>query len=218
MSNYVLKYRRGEEVKYISHLDFVRFIHRVMRRVNLPMEYSQGFNPHPIMTVAMPLSVGVTSDCEYMKIGIVGDNDEQFIKDTINNGMPPGFEILDVRKDVDKSYDFKKLSRAEYIVDIETNTDISIDEFLKNKTLNVMKKSKSGIKEADIRPHIFSIEKLEFSDGGLKLKMILSAGNEYNLKPDTVIDAMKLYIEGFLPTFYTVHRNRMLTKDNKVLL
>ncbi len=218
MSNYVLKYRRGEEVKYISHLDFVRFIHRVMRRVNLPMEYSQGFNPHPIMTVAMPLSVGVTSDCEYMKIGIAGDNDEKFIKETINNGMPPGFEILDVRKDVDKRYDFKKLSRAEYIVDIETDADISIDEFLKNKTLNVMKKSKSGIKEADIRPHIFSIEKLEFSDGGLKLKMILSAGNEYNLKPDTVIDAMKLYIEGFLPTFYTVHRNRMLTKENKVLL
>ena len=65
MSNYVLKYSRGEEVKYISHLDFVRMFHRAVRRAGLPMSYSHGFNPHPVMTVAMPLSVGVTSDVQY---------------------------------------------------------------------------------------------------------------------------------------------------------
>ena len=67
MSNYVLKYKRDERVKYISHLDFVRLFHRTVRRAGVSFLYSQGFNPHPIMTVAMPLSVGVTSDCEYLK-------------------------------------------------------------------------------------------------------------------------------------------------------
>ena len=76
MSKYVIKYSRGDEVKYISHLDFVRFIHRVIRRANLPMEFSQGFNPHPVMTVAMPLSVGVTASGELMKIGFDGEFSE----------------------------------------------------------------------------------------------------------------------------------------------
>jgi len=116
MSKYILKYSRGEEVKYISHLDFVRFIHRVIRRADLPMEFSQGFNPHPIMTVAMPLSVGVTSDSEYMKIGFSKDFPEEYIKDTLNNNMPNGFKILAVRKDEGKKYDFSKLNTAEYVV------------------------------------------------------------------------------------------------------
>lgn len=204
-------------MKYISHLDFVRFIHRVMRRVDLPMEFSQGFNPHPIMTVAMPLSVGVTSDCEYMKIGISGDYTEDYIKNTVNSGMPKGFEVLEVRKDTDKKYDFKKLERAEYIVNIETDCEFSPEVFLGNKSLNVMKKSKSGIKEADIRPYIYSIEKLSAEKGALALKMCVAAGNEYNLKPDTVIDAMVKYTDGFKAEFYTVHRNRMLKKNNEAL-
>lgn len=217
MSNYVLKYKRGEQVKYISHLDFVRFIHRVMRRVDLPMEFSKGFNPHPIMTVAMPLSVGVTSDCEYMKIGFAGDFSEDYIKETINGGMPPGFEVIDVKKDTDKKYDFKRLNRCEYIVKIECDADFSTEFFLQNRSILVMKKSKSGVKEADIRPYIYSMEKLSFESGILVLKMCVAAGNDYNLKPDTVIDAMEKYTEDFNPTFYTVHRNKMLKADNEVL-
>ncbi len=217
MSNYLFKYSRGEEVKYISHLDFVRFIHRVMRRVDLPMEFSQGFNPHPIMTVAMPLAVGVTSDSEYMKIGIAGDFSPEEVKARVNEGMPRGFKILDVKIDTEKKYDFKKLERAEYIVNIETDCDFSPEEFLGKESLTVMKKSKSGIREADIRPYIFSMEKLGRAEGALTLKMCVAAGNEYNLKPDTVIDAMKKYTDGFEADFYTVHRARMLTKNNKEL-
>lgn len=73
MSNYILKYSRDERVKYISHLDFVRLFHRTVRRTGMNFMFSNGFNPHPIMMVAQPLSVGVTSDCEYMKVGFDGD-------------------------------------------------------------------------------------------------------------------------------------------------
>lgn len=215
MSKYVIKYSRGDEVKYISHLDFVRFIHRVIRRANLPMEFSQGFNPHPIMTVAMPLSVGVTADGELMKIGFDGDFSEDFIKETLNNNMPTGFKIVDVKKD--KNYDFSKLDRAEYIVKLNTECNFDIDEFLKNPELKVMKKSKSGIKEADVRPYIHKIEEIEKEKGYLCLKMCLAAGNIYNLKPETVIDAMKKYTEGFLVDFFTVHREKLLAGDKEII-
>ena len=76
MSNYVIKYGRDDRVKYISHLDFMRCFHRAVRRSELNFAFSQGFNPHPIMTVAQPLSVGVTSECEYMKVGFDGEYSE----------------------------------------------------------------------------------------------------------------------------------------------
>ena len=141
MSNYVLKYQRGEEEKYISHLDFMRFMQRVIRRSELLMEFSKGFNPHPIMTVAMPLSVGVTSSGEYMKVGFRDGYTEEEILNALNKAMPRGFKILLVKKDEDKKYDFKKLDRAEYIVKIETDIEPDIDAFLENKELLVMKKS-----------------------------------------------------------------------------
>ena len=97
MSNYVLKYSRGDEVKYISHLDFVRMFHRSVRRSGLPMSFSQGFNPHPIMTVAMPLSVGVTSDSEFMKIGFEGEFSEEEIKKALNSALPNGFSVKGTR-------------------------------------------------------------------------------------------------------------------------
>ena len=73
MSKYILKYTRDERVKYISHLDFIRMFHRTVRRSGVNFLFSEGFNPHPVMTVAMPLSVGVTSGGEYMKVGFTDD-------------------------------------------------------------------------------------------------------------------------------------------------
>ena len=119
MSNYILKYSRDERVKYISHLDFVRLFHRTVRRTGMNFMFSNGFNPHPIMMVAQPLSVGVTSDCEYMKVGFDGDYSEQELVDTINNAFPPGYKILAAKKVEGKEIDLTKLDRAVYTVELE---------------------------------------------------------------------------------------------------
>lgn len=213
MSNYVLKYSRGEAVRYISHLDFVRFIHRVIRRAGVPMEFSKGFNPHPIMTVAMPLSVGVTSSGEYMKIGFAGDFSEEYLLNTLNSAMPAGFRVLAVKKD--DGYDFKRLDRAEYIVSMQTDALPDVEGLMAKEELTVMKKSKSGVKPADIRPYIYSMEIIEREDNGVKVKMCLAAGNTYNLKPETVLDAFEKY-SGFTPEFFLVHRERMLAGDKEL--
>ena len=181
------------------------------------MEFSQGFNPHPIMTVAMPLSVGVTSDSEYMKIGFDGDFSEEYIKNTLNDNMPRGFKILAVRKDEGKKYDFSKLDRAEYIVKIETEDSIDLKMFLEKTELKVMKKSKSGIKEADIRPYIHNVSEVSKEDGALTLKMCLAAGNIYNLKPETVIDAMEKYSDDFKAEFFVVHRAKIIAGNKELL-
>ena len=88
---------------------------------------------------------------------------------------------------------------------------------MSNEKILVMKKSKSGIKEADIKPHIHSIELKDVFDDIMTFSMCLDAGNEYNLKPDTVIDAMQKYDEDFKVEFYNVHRSALLV-DNKEYL
>lgn len=209
MSNYVLKYKRDERVKYISHLDFVRLFHRTVRRAGVSFLYSQGFNPHPIMTVAMPLSVGVTSDCEYLKAGFTDELKINEIKSRINNAFPPGFEVVEIKKLVGKEIDFSKITKAEYIVEIETEDDIDVKKFMALDEVKVMKKSKSGIKESDIRPFIYELEKVKTENGIVTLKMCLACGSGYNLKPDTVADAFCKYLDTKI-SFVSVHRNELI--------
>lgn len=212
MSNYILKYARDERVKYISHLDFIRTFHRTVRRAGLNMTFSQGFNPHPVMTIAMPLSVGITSECEYMKIGFENDYSQQEIKDKLNAAFPKGFEILSVCKTEGKTHDFSKLDRAVYTVEVECNDTslFSAEDFLKNSELKVMKKSKSGAKESDIRPYIYEFKVQKTDDKNMILNMCIAVGNNYNLKVDTVIEAMEKYSPGFNADFFRVHRKALL--------
>ena len=215
--NYILKYARDERVKYISHLDFMRLFHRTIRRTGMNFLFSQGFNPHPLMTVAQPLSVGVTSDCEYMKVGFDCNLSEQEIVDTINKALPPGYKILAAKRVEGKEIDLTKLDRAVYTVELEFEGSADIDTFLENKELIVPKKTKSGVKDSDIRPYVYSIEKLSEQDGILILKMCVAVGSVYNLKPQTVIDAMVKYLPDFKAGFMNVHRNSMMIGDKEVL-
>ncbi len=211
MSNYILKYKRDKRVKYISHLDFVRLFHRAVRRSGVDFIFSQGFNPHPVMTVAMPLSVGVTSDGEYMKVGFEDTFSTEEIKDRINSALPPGYEIVEIIKLKAKEIDLTKINRAEYTVEIENSSQSSFntEEFLKNETLCVMKKTKSGVKESNIRPYIYNLELINKEGNVFTFSMCLACGSDYNLKPETVADAMEKYA-GFKNEFVCIHRNSLI--------
>lgn len=217
MSNYILKYARDERVKYISHLDFVRLFHRTIRRANIPFVFSQGFNPHPVMTVSQPLSVGVTSDCEYMKVGFDGEFLEEELVRRINEAFPPGYEIKAVKRVEGKEVDLSKIDRARYLVECEYEGSIDTDAFLQNKELKVMKKTKSGINESDIRPYIYALSVSDKTDAAITFDMTIAIGSNYNLKPETVIDAIEKYCPQIKVGFFKVHRKTM-TAGNKELI
>ncbi len=206
LSKYILKYGRDERVKYISHLDFVRMFHRSVRRSGIPFLFSQGFNPHPIMTVAMPLSVGVTAEGEYMKVGFDKDITDEDIK-KLGDNLPRGFFISDWWRE-GEGISISDLDRADYVVSVEVPKDFSGDvtSVMSKNELVVMKKTKSGVKPSDIRPYIYSLEVAEQGEGYIILNMCLAASNTYNLKPESVIDAMCEYVPGFSKTFMKVHR------------
>lgn len=209
MSNYILKYGRDDRVKYISHLDFMRCFHRTVRRTDLRFIFSQGFNPHPVMTIAQPMSVGVTSECEFMKVGFEDDYKPREIVEILNKAFPPGFKAYSCFKLNAKEIDVAKIDKALYVVEMEHEGKADINKFLENKELIVPKKTKSGIKDSDIRPHIFEMKEISDVGGILTLEMLISVGSAYNLKPETVADAMDSYCEGFKHGFMNIHRKAM---------
>ncbi len=219
MSKYVIKFGREARVKYISHLDFVRMFHRAVRRAGLDFMFSQGFNPHPIMTVAVPLSVGVTADGEYMNVGFETVLSEEGLKNKLNDNLPNGFFVTDVKKSEGKEYDFNLIEYAEYYLDAECDNPKAFDAvaLMGNNELTVLKKTKSGEKEADIKGLIHSIEKVPAESGNLGIRAVLAAGNNATLKPETLILAINKYLPDVKIGFVQSHRKALLAKNCKPL-
>lgn len=217
MSKFILKYGRDDRVKFISHLDFVRCFHRAVRRSRLNFEFSQGFNPHPVMAIAQPLPVAVTSECDFMKVGLItGLNNEQVAAE-LNRCMPPGFMFYKAQRLKAKEIDLTQINMAEYIVEIECMSPCDTDILLSQSELIVPKKTKKGISDSDIRPHVFELEDMGYENGIQTVRMLVSCGSRYNLRPETVVSAMEKYCDGFEASFIAVHRKRMLIDGNEVM-
>ena len=91
-----IRFRRGEEVKYLSHLDLMRLWERALRRAQIPLAYSEGFSPHPRISLAAPLSVGVTSEAELMDIFLTRSVSPHWATAALKRQLPRGIEVLDV--------------------------------------------------------------------------------------------------------------------------
>ena len=87
-----MKFSKGEEVKYISHLDLQRTFQRALRRADIQIAYSQGFNPHPKLSFAMALAVGMTSEGEYVDVELAHPIDAKEMKERLNNLYPEVYE------------------------------------------------------------------------------------------------------------------------------
>ncbi|MDP4133318.1 MAG: TIGR03936 family radical SAM-associated protein [Bacillota bacterium] len=211
MSNRIwLRYEKKDLAKYISHLDFVRAMNRTLRRGEVPVSYSQGFNPHPKLSFALPLSLGTTSNCELIELEVDTDMAPEEIIERLNSKAPVGLKFVDGGILEDKKM-FNKIGYAKYQVTPDIMpSESQIEDFLKRDNMVVKKKTKSGINETDIRKDIDSI-KIEDTS----LIMVLAAGNEANLKPETVILAMNTYIEGLSIDDYDCERTGILDKNKK---
>lgn len=206
---YVIRYTKEGDAKFISHLDFLRAIGRAMRRANLPIKYSEGFNPHPCLSFAQPLGVGITGENEWFEAEFTAPCDD--IPARLTAVMPRGIRILDAIS-VSKNR-FALLARADYLI-TPTNMPKAecLQAFLSQPEIVVEKKTKSGTKPTDIRPMIFDIKCME---NGIFLRV--AAGSSVNLKPQTVMEALEKYIEGYAPGFCQYARLSLLDAENQPL-
>lgn len=176
-----LQYKKGDALKYIAHLDTLRAFIRALRRSRLPIAYSQGFNPHPIISFLMPLSLGFTSNCEMVDIGFAEEISYEEAAERLDQALPPGFTVTGAAAPVHKP---AEITEAEYSVTFHSPlpSQEEVDAFFGQSSLVVPKKSKRGMKEVDIMP---MIHRASYQDGVLTLR--LAAGNTENLNPELVL-------------------------------
>lgn len=182
--------------RYVSHLDLMRAMTRSVRRAKIPLWYTEGFNPHPYITFALPLSLGMESLCESMDMRIEGDSTNEEIFNMLKGSMPPGIEITEVK---DPIHDPKKITFGEFDIffDCEKGSDklISlIDEMLKADELIVQKLGKKGrhkvLKDINLIEFIKEYKIGKLGDR-VKLTVILPAGSTTNVNPSLLADEIQ---------------------------
>ena len=194
-------------MKFIGHLDTMRYFQKVMRRADIDIAYSEGFSPHQKMSFASPLGVGLISRGEYFDIEINSlDKNKDYVKD-MNDVMVDGFKIVSVKALEEGSKkamsliaaaDYKVYFRDEYKLDI--NYKSKFDEFMSKEEIIVIKKTKKSEKEVDIKPMIYDYK---VADDGIFLK--LASGSENNLKPELVIEGFYKYLDKEFKDIYIIN-------------
>jgi radical SAM-linked protein len=184
-------------MKFIGHLDIMRYFQKVMRKAEVNICYSGGFSPHQIMSFASPLGVGLTSDGEYVDIEVSSTDSSKEMLRRINEVMVDGLEALSYRLLPDTAANAMScVAAADYTVVFREGKEPAdwkhfcegLEAFLEQDEILVMKKSKKGEREVNIRPMIY-----EMCIDDKQIHMKLASGSAANLKPEMVIQAYMQY-------------------------
>ena len=199
--------------KYISHLDLLRAFTRAITRAELPVRYTQGFNPHQIITFSLPLPIGVTSETEFVDIDFDESANNDEIMSKLNENLPPDIRILGVGELVHSATD---IALASYDIILKSPMDIDKEKaegFFKKTDIPVMKKTKKGDKEVNLSEYINSVEFKEIGNKEIKMTVVLSAGGSMNIKPDIMISALEKELEiGEFDEVY-IHRKKIFINE-----
>ena len=186
-------FKKTGDLQYISHLDLVRTMHKIIVRAELPLWYSEGFNPKPKMIFAAPLSIGTESVCEFVDIRLTERLDTEDIKTRLNRNLTDEMQALSVYYPESKLTDLKWIM---YAFDVRSKgLDATLlrecEELFKREELFVEKKNKKGeLVKVDIRPLIKSIS-FGLLDGELKISAVLSGDASCFLNPEHIIKILK---------------------------
>lgn len=191
-----LKFTKEGKVKYVGHLDTMRLFQRAIKVANIPVAYSKGFSPHSLVYFALPLGVGVSSQGEYMELITDGEVQPKDIKDDLNKVLVDGIKVLDAWAVEEKGDSLMSLvSAADYKINIYPEKNTTMDEINNTKDITtidelvVLKKSKKGMKEVDIKPLILDYS-LEVYENFMQVTCKVLAGSDQNLSPDLLIQAI----------------------------
>ncbi len=216
-----LNFSKTGRAIYISHLDINRMMTRAVKRARLPMWYTEGFNPHPYLTFALPLSLGQSSDCEYMDIRIEGEITNDEIKDRLNAVLPEGVKILSVAEPV---HDAKEIEKALYFVKLifaENKTAAlfaeKARELAEGEELLAEKSGKKGhrkiMKQINLIDFIYDI-KFTTAENIVNIQCVLAAGNTNNLNPTLLVETFEKALDVEHEMKYIVRR-KLITKNNE---
>ena len=196
-----IKFAKQGAMKFIGHLDIMRYFQKAVKRAGLDAAYSEGFSPHMIMSFAAPLGVGITSEGEYFDLELKTPVSSKEAVERLNRVMVEGMEVLSVREvpEGKKGKAMSLVAAADYLVSFREgmepgeNWKEKVPAFIEQQEIRILKKTKKNEKEVDIKPYIY---KMEIRGESIFLK--LAAGSVKNTKPELVME--------FQPSSLLIHR------------
>lgn len=216
---YMLKFTKEESIKFTSHLDMVRMFKRAFQRSGIRLNYSAGFNPHPKMTIAQPLSLGYTSVGEWIEFETVEDLNADDLKARLAAVLPSGIKLLEINamKPEEKPL-ASRCKAAEYTIALNLDQSLTHDdgmlserkarliadpqaeEFLQQPMILVQKKSKKhkDAAEVDIKSMIHYMN-VCIVDNNIFISTELAAGSNQNLSPELLLDAFRTFYQLDIP-------------------
>ncbi len=206
-----IKFGRGEEIKFISHLDIMRLWDRAFHRARIPLAYSEGFNPHPKMSLAVPLAVGVPSEAELMDVFVARPVTPHWFTSAINQQLPPGITILGVFQTALTIPSLQSQVRyADYRVQMEMteaaakDIETKVSTLLSAEHLPWHHKRDTGERTYDLRALIDDLRVVGVTDSTCTLEMRLRCDSSGSGRPEQVILAL-----GFTQHPLSIHRTKL---------
>jgi radical SAM-linked protein len=206
-----ISFRRGEELKFISHLDLIRLWQRALNRAGIALAYSEGFNPHPRLSLAAPLALGVTSEAELMDIVLIKFISPHTFTAAVGHQLPPGIAILQTYNTPLTMPSMQSQVRfAEYTVGLATTKtrpeiEAAIDDLLEKDSLPWQHQRDTGPHKYDLRALIEDIRPSDWREGYATLEMRLRCDSRGSGRPEQVAAAL-----GFESYPETIHRTRLI--------
>jgi len=192
-----VKFKRGEEIKFISHLDLVRLWQRALHRAEIPLAYSQGFSPHPRISLAAPLALGLTSQAELMDIITTRLVSPHFFTAAMSHQLPPGIAIEQIIHISPTQPSLQSQVRyAEYRVELETERsreeiETALAGLLAKESLPWQHRRDTGVRSYDLRTLIDNLWLIDCQPPHCTLGMRLRCGNSGSGRPEQVALALE---------------------------
>lgn len=214
-----LLFEKTGSAVWMSHLDLMRLMQRAFKRAGLPLTHTQGFNPRPSVSIALPLSVGVESVCELMDFDLEGELPPmETIQTRLNAVLVPGVTVRQVYMDGRKIRDLALLRcrlGLEYDGGIPAGATDAIATLFARESLMVEKKSKNGIREQDIRPMIRELSVAQTGEKELRVEALITCQNP-SLNPMQLYGAIVRYLPEVAPDFCTCRREELYDEKETI--
>lgn len=212
-----LRFKKTGRAVYISHLDLMHTMQRAFSRAGYELKYSEGFNPHPQISIALPLSVGAASLCEIMDFRLKEDAELSTMAARLSAAMPEGIEVTEVYEQSRKVSEIKWLQIEgvfEYDERDTAEMKAALEDFYAAESIVITKKTKRGMGESDIRPAIKTIS-FEAAEDAVIVKALVSA-QEPTLNPELLAQALRQLKPETAPDFAKFTRIETYDADMKV--
>ena len=208
----LIRFGKNPRLRFISHLDLQRFLHMALNRTGLPIKYSEGFNPHPVMAFGSALALGWTSEYELLDVRLSAPMGRKRCEEALRFALPEDLPVLEVKLLEDRAPSIMSMVYAsDYLIRLNGETAQAVQDaaeaFMAEECVMAVKKTKSGEKEINIRPLALSVEPVE---EGLRARLMLTEKDA--LKADLLVKTLAERAGVELPQV-RIHRTCLLATD-----